>query len=64
MLESRLRHPLIRLGIFRMRSITGANAAMLLVAGGMFALFYLRFDLRAGGARLQRAARRDSPSSR
>jgi predicted MFS family arabinose efflux permease len=39
-LESRLRHPLIRLGIFRMRSITGANAAMLLVAGGMFALFY------------------------
>jgi EmrB/QacA subfamily drug resistance transporter len=40
MLESRLRHPLIRLGIFRMRSITGANAAMLLVAGGMFALFY------------------------
>jgi EmrB/QacA subfamily drug resistance transporter len=40
MLESRLRHPLIRLGIFRMRSITGANAAMLLVAGGMFAMFY------------------------
>ena len=40
MIETRLRHPLIRLGIFRMRSITGANAAMLLVAGGMFALFY------------------------
>jgi EmrB/QacA subfamily drug resistance transporter len=39
-IEARLRHPLIRLGIFRMRSITGANAAMLLVAGGMFALFY------------------------
>ena len=39
-LESRLRHPLIRLGIFRMRSITGANAAMLLVAGGMFAMFF------------------------
>ncbi len=39
-LEARLRHPLIRLGIFRMRSITGANAAMLLVAGGMFAMFY------------------------
>jgi EmrB/QacA subfamily drug resistance transporter len=38
--ETRLRHPLIRLGIFRMRSITGANAAMLLVAAGMFALFY------------------------
>src|SRR5580704_13731016 len=27
-LEMRLRHPLIRLGIFRMRSITGANLAM------------------------------------
>jgi EmrB/QacA subfamily drug resistance transporter len=40
MIETRLRHPLIRLGIFRMRSITGANAAMLLVAGGMFAMFY------------------------
>jgi EmrB/QacA subfamily drug resistance transporter len=40
MLESRLRHPLIRLGIFRMRSITGSNAAMLLVAGGMFAMFF------------------------
>jgi EmrB/QacA subfamily drug resistance transporter len=40
MLESRLRHPLIRLGIFRMRSISGANAAMLLVAGGMFAMFF------------------------
>jgi EmrB/QacA subfamily drug resistance transporter len=40
LIESRLRHPLIRLGIFRMRSITGANAAMLLVAGGMFAMFF------------------------
>ena len=40
MLELRLRHPLIRLGIFRMRSITGSNLAMLLVAAGMFALFY------------------------
>jgi EmrB/QacA subfamily drug resistance transporter len=39
-LELRLRHPLIRLGIFRMRSITGSNLSMLLVAGGMFALFY------------------------
>src|SRR5580700_3996048 len=39
-LESRLRHPLIRLGIFRMRSITGANASMLLVAGGLFAMFF------------------------
>jgi EmrB/QacA subfamily drug resistance transporter len=40
MLELRLKHPLIRMGIFRMRSITGSNLAMLLVAAGMFALFY------------------------
>jgi EmrB/QacA subfamily drug resistance transporter len=40
LLEARLRHPLVRLGIFRMRSITGSNAAMLLVAAGMFALFF------------------------
>jgi EmrB/QacA subfamily drug resistance transporter len=40
MLELRLRHPLVRLGIFRMRSITGANLAMLFVAAGMLALFY------------------------
>src|SRR5580658_2763543 len=39
-LEGRLRHPLIRLGIFRMRSITGANSAMLLIAGGLFAMFF------------------------
>jgi len=39
-LELRLRHPLIRLGIFRMGSIRGANIVMLLVAAGMFALFY------------------------
>jgi EmrB/QacA subfamily drug resistance transporter len=39
-LETRLRHPLVRLGIFRMRSITGANASMLLIAGGLFAMFF------------------------
>jgi EmrB/QacA subfamily drug resistance transporter len=39
-LQTRLRHPLIRLGIFRMRSLTGSNLAMLLVAAGMFAMFY------------------------
>ena len=30
----------MRLGIFRIRSLTGANLAMLAVAGGMFAVFY------------------------
>jgi len=39
-LESRLRHPLIRLSIFRLRSLSGANLVMLLVAAGMFAMFF------------------------
>ena len=39
-LQTRLRNPLIRLGIFRMRSITGSNLAMLFVAAGMFAMFF------------------------
>jgi predicted MFS family arabinose efflux permease len=39
-LQTRLRNPLIRLGIFRMRSLTGSNLAMLLVAAGMFAMFF------------------------
>jgi EmrB/QacA subfamily drug resistance transporter len=38
--ERRSRAPLIRLGIFRMRSLTGSNAAMLVVAAGLFAMFY------------------------
>lgn len=39
-LETRQRHPLVRLGIFRLRSLTGANIVMLLVAAGMFAVFF------------------------
>ena len=39
-IEQRSKAPLIRLGIFRMRSLTGSNAAMLLVASGLFAMFY------------------------
>jgi EmrB/QacA subfamily drug resistance transporter len=39
-LQMRLRNPLIRLSIFRMRSISGSNLAMLLVAAGMFAMFF------------------------
>ena len=38
--EMRYPAPLVRLGIFRIRSLSAANGAMLLVAGGMFALFY------------------------
>ncbi len=32
--------PLIRLGIFRVRSLAGANAVLLLVIGGLFAFFF------------------------
>jgi EmrB/QacA subfamily drug resistance transporter len=38
--EMRYRAPLVRLSIFRMRSLSTANGAMFLVAGGMFAMFY------------------------
>jgi EmrB/QacA subfamily drug resistance transporter len=40
MLELRLRNPLIRLGIFRMRSLTSSNTVMLFVAAGMFGMFF------------------------
>jgi predicted MFS family arabinose efflux permease len=39
-IEYRSRAPLIRLGVFRIRSLTASNGAMLLVAAGLFALFY------------------------
>jgi len=39
-IEMRSKAPLVRLGIFRIRSLTGANLAMLAVTGGMFAVFY------------------------
>jgi EmrB/QacA subfamily drug resistance transporter len=38
--ELRARHPLVRLGIFGTRSLTVANAVMLSVGGGMFAIFF------------------------
>ena len=40
MIERRSSAPLIRLGIFRMRSLTGANGTLLFVAAGLFAMFY------------------------
>lgn len=39
-IELRVRYPLVRLGIFRSRAITGANLGMLVVAGGMFGVFF------------------------
>jgi EmrB/QacA subfamily drug resistance transporter len=38
--ELRSKAPLIRLGIFRVRSLTSANTAMLFVMAGLFAMFY------------------------
>ena len=38
--ETRSEAPLVRLSIFRVRSIATANAAMLLVASGMFGMFF------------------------
>ena len=38
--EQRSKAPLIRLGIFRLRSLSGSNAAMLFVSSGLFAMFY------------------------
>ena len=35
-----LKAPLIRLGIFRVRSLAGANTVLLLVIGGLFAFFF------------------------
>ncbi|HEY6963308.1 MAG TPA: MFS transporter [Gaiellaceae bacterium] len=40
LIELRSKAPLVRLGIFRMRSLTGSNGAMLMVASGLFAMFY------------------------
>jgi EmrB/QacA subfamily drug resistance transporter len=39
-IEHRSRAPLIRLGIFRIRSLTASNGAMLFVVSGLFAMFY------------------------
>jgi EmrB/QacA subfamily drug resistance transporter len=38
--ELRSKAPLIRLGIFRVRSLTSANAAILFVMSGLFGMFY------------------------
>jgi EmrB/QacA subfamily drug resistance transporter len=39
-IERRIRAPLIRLGIFRTRSLAVSNASMLFVTSGMFAMFF------------------------
>ena len=39
-IESRVRSPLVRLSVFRIRSLLTANAAMFLAMSGMFAMFF------------------------
>ena len=39
-IERRSKAPLVRLGVFRTRSLTGSNLVLLVVAGGLFALFF------------------------
>ena len=63
-IELRSKAPLIRLGIFRMRSLSGGNVAMLLRHRRPLRDVLLRVDLRAGGARLQPAEGRVSRSCR
>lgn len=41
LVEARSPHPLMRLSIFRVRSLSSSNTVMLLVAGGMFGMFFL-----------------------
>ena len=40
LIEQRQRAPLVRLDIFRVRTIRAANVSMLLVASGLFAMFF------------------------
>ena len=39
-IERRSVEPLVRLGIFRVRTVRAANVVMFLVAAGLFAMFY------------------------
>jgi EmrB/QacA subfamily drug resistance transporter len=40
LIESRSKAPLIRLGIFKVRSLAGANGVLLIVIGGLFGFFF------------------------
>ena len=39
-IESRVADPLVRLGIFRVRTLRAADLTMLIVSGGMFSVFF------------------------
>jgi|SRR5829696_1077499 len=40
LIESRSDHPLVRLSIFRIRTLSTTNGAMLLIAGALFSMFF------------------------
>lgn len=43
--------PLVRLGIFRVRTARAANVVIFLVAASLFAMFYFNRDLTQGKGR-------------
>jgi len=47
-IELRQRAPLVRLDIFRVRTLRAANLTMLLVASGPFAMFFFNWKLPFG----------------
>ena len=51
-IEQRARAPLLPFSIFRLRSLTGANVAGLLLGASIFSMFFLLVALHAAGARL------------
>ena len=55
-IERRFEPPLIRLGIFRKRALAGSDAAMLLAAGGLFAMFFFASLYVQGSSATARSA--------
>ena len=53
--------PLVRLGIFRVRTVRAANVVMFLVAAGLFAMFYFNDALLPARARLRARSRARVP---
>jgi hypothetical protein len=56
--SSRSVAPLVRLGIFRVRTLAPANVILFIVVGGLFGMFSLRHPLRAADPRLLAAGGR------
>ena len=64
LIELRAKEPLVRLSIFRVRSLLTANVVMFLVASGLFAMFFFNTLYIQQRARLRAAEGRASRSCR